>query len=154
MVFETLLSNTWVNVALITMVPWIELRASIPAGLAMGLDVVQLFIFVIIVNTLLALPLYIGLSLTYERFFKRFVFIRNIIERTHAKGKPYVEKYGLLGISLFIGIPLPGTGVWSGTLVAWMLGMKKRQALLAAFFGNLIAGIIVTIVSLGLFSLF
>ena len=142
----------WLYVLLITLLPWVELRASIPAGLALGLDVVPLFVFVITINTLLALPIYVGLSLTYERFFKRSSFIRNLVEKTHEKGRPYVEKYGLLGLSIFIGIPLPGSGVWSGTLVAWLFGMKKRKVLLAAFIGNLVAGTIVTALSLGLLS--
>ncbi len=146
--------DNWLYVLLITLVPWIELRASIPIGLSMGLDIVPLFLFVVTVNTLLALPLYVALSLTYRQFFQRFSLIRRLVERTQAKGQSYADKYGLLGVSLFIGIPLPGSGVWSGTLVAWFIGMRKRETLLAAFIGNLIAGTIVTVLSLGLLSLF
>jgi len=55
-----------------------------------------------------------------------------------------IEKYGLLGVLLFVGIPLPVTGAWTGTLGAWLLGLKKRHLYLAVSGGVIMASIIVT----------
>ncbi|KYK26259.1 hypothetical protein AYK26_05625 [Euryarchaeota archaeon SM23-78] len=62
------------------------------------------------------------------------------------KSKKYVEKYGELGLAIFIGIPLPGSGVWSGALAANIFGLKFRKYLVASIIGVLIAGIMVTII--------
>jgi uncharacterized membrane protein len=78
----------------------------------------------------------------YGRFFDRFV------ERARVKLHGGVEKWGWLGIAVFVAIPLPMTGAWTGTLGAWVLGMGKRRTFAAVILGVLAAGAIVTAVML------
>jgi len=69
----------------------------------------------------------------------------------------HVDKYGELAVAIFIGIPLPGSGVYSGAIAAYLLGLKYRKFIIANIIGVLIAGIIVTIISLtgaGIFNIF
>jgi uncharacterized membrane protein len=81
----------------------------------------------------------------YRSFFDRFV------ERARSKLHKGVEKWGWLGIAAFVAIPLPVTGAWTGTLGAWVLGIGKRQTMIAVILGVIAAGAIVTIVvALGL----
>ena len=78
------------------------------------------------------------------KIFKKIViWIENKVE----KKKGQLEKYGFWGIVLFVGIPLPGTGAWTGSLIAAMLNMNKKKSFIAAALGVLIAGIIMSIIS-------
>ncbi|MCL2834030.1 MAG: small multi-drug export protein, partial [Treponema sp.] len=78
----------------------------------------------------------------YKRFFERF------IERARNKLHKDVERWGWLGITLFVAIPLPLTGAWTGTLGAWVLGLTRRRTMLAVILGVACAGVIVTAVML------
>jgi uncharacterized membrane protein len=81
----------------------------------------------------------------YQKFFDHFV------ERARIKLHAKVERWGWLGIALFVAIPLPITGAWTGTLGAWVLGLGKRKTFAAVILGVIIAGAIVTaVVILGL----
>ncbi len=77
----------------------------------------------------------------YARLFER------LVERARRKVHAAVERYGYWGLVVFVAIPLPFTGAWTGTLGAWVLGMKVRKSLLAVAFGVLIAGVVVTVVA-------
>ena len=77
----------------------------------------------------------------YRRFFDRFV------ERARKKVKPAVEKYGYLGLAIFVAIPLPVTGAYTGVLGAFILGMNRKKAVFAVSLGVIIAGITVTTVT-------
>jgi len=74
----------------------------------------------------------------YKNTFNRF--LKNVHRKTHKK----VEKYGFIGLTLFVMIPLPITGAYTGTVAAWLFGMKKTNAFLAVSLGVAVAGIIVT----------
>jgi uncharacterized membrane protein len=81
----------------------------------------------------------------YKRFFDRFV------ERARNKLAGGVAKWGWLGIAVFVAIPLPITGAWTGTLGAWVLGVSKRRTMLAVVLGVIVAGAIVSaVVTLGI----
>jgi uncharacterized membrane protein len=81
----------------------------------------------------------------YANFFNRFV------ERARNKLQGGVEKWGWLAIAIFVAIPLPFTGAWTGTLGAWVLGLRKGRTLLAVILGVICAGIVVTaVVCLGI----
>jgi len=85
----------------------------------------------------------------YRRLFDR------IVERSRRKVHAKVEKYGYAGLILFVAIPLPITGAYTGTLGAWVLGMDRRKTVLAVFVGVIIAGIIVsTVFTLGIRALY
>jgi uncharacterized membrane protein len=81
--------------------------------------------------------------------------VEKLTERTLGNGKAHkVQKYGAWGLFIFVAIPLPGTGVWTGSLIAALLDIRIKWALPAIFFGNMIAAIIIATVSYGLFSIF
>jgi len=83
--------------------------------------------------------------------------MKNIIEKLENKAdskKGQIEKYGFLGLVLFVGIPLPGTGAWTGALIASMLRMDKKKAFLAAVLGVFMASIIMMLISFGFLKIF
>ena len=81
------------------------------------------------------------------KFFKKFVLW---LDKKVEKKKGQIEKFGFWGIVAFVGIPLPGTGAWTGALIAAMLDMDKKKAFLACMLGVFIAGIIMSILSYGI----
>lgn len=138
------------------MVPVIELRGAIPVGVAAGLPP-TLACAAAILGNLLPVPF---IMLLVRRIFDwlrdtRFFGpkIQWLERRAHLKGR-LVRKYRLLGLVVLVAIPLPGTGAWTGALVAALLDIRLRNALPAILLGLLIAGGITTAVTLGLFSLF
>jgi uncharacterized membrane protein len=139
-------------VVITTMLPVAELRGGIPIGIALGLPPLLVITTAIAVNCLMFFPLYFGLELFYERLFSRYEFCRRVVERSHKKAKPYLDRYGIFGLALFIGIPLPATGVWTGTIIAWVLGLEWKRSFLAVCLGVLISAAIVSVIVLGLLS--
>ena len=138
---------------LITMLPFLELRASIPYGInILKIAWPTVFIVCVIANMVLGVLVYFMLD-KFINFFLRFKIIeipyKKIVLRTQKKIQKYVDRYGEIGVALFIGVPLPGSGVYTGALGAYILGMKFRKFVIANIIGVLIAGIIVTIISTG-----
>jgi len=138
----------WFTVALLSMSPISELRGAIPAGIAMGLDPAAVFAVAVIFNTLVFLPVYYGLEYTYDFFSRRWGWVRRLVEGIRDRRKGILEKYGLLGIVLFVAVPLPVTGAWTGTLLAWLFIKDVRRAWPAVFAGVLISGTVVITVTL------
>jgi uncharacterized membrane protein len=136
----------------LTLLPFLELRASIPYGiLNTDLNWMVVFIVCVIANILLAPLVYFFIDKVVHLFFfiKPFKKLYHYyIERTQKKIHKYVEKYGEIGVALFIAVPLPGSGVYSGALAAYIIGMSYRDFIKAAAIGVLIAGVIVTAISL------
>ncbi len=133
------------------MVPVIELRGAIPVGIAAGLPPAVACVTAILGN-LLPVPFIMLLVrrifdwLRDTRFFgPKIVWLER---RAHLKGR-IVRKYRLLGLVLLVGIPLPGTGAWTGALVASLLDIRLRNALPAVLLGLVIAGGITSAVTLG-----
>lgn len=137
---------------LISMVPVIELRGAIPAGTAAGLDI-WFSAIISILGNMVPVPFII-------------IFIRKIFEwlRTKSKSldalvshfeekaerhKKTVDKYKFWGLCILVAIPLPGTGAWTGALVAAMMEMRLKDAIPAIFLGVVIAAIVVAIVTGG-----
>lgn len=151
----------YLTIAWITLVPWIELRASIPIGIIpsdLGSDLgiipsdlnpLLVFLTAVVVNILLFFPIYFGLKFAHK-YLVRWKFYERTTIRIREKGEPYVKKYGFIGLGIFIGIPLPGSGVYSGTLLAWLVGMGWKKAFTASIIGVLIAGSIVLGIAWGL----
>jgi uncharacterized membrane protein len=145
----------------LTLLPFLELRGSIPYGIfKTDLHWSVVFLICSVVNILLAPLIYAFLD-KFIHLFLRIKIIDKIyqkyVEKTQKKIHKYVEKYGELGVAIFIGIPLPGSGVYSGALGSYLLGLSYKKFFIAAVIGVLIAGVIVTIVSLtgaGAFGIF
>lgn len=136
---------------LLTLTPFLELRASIPYGVfSTDLSLPIIFLLAVITNILLAPVIFLFLNKVIHIFLKVKSIdklYQKIITRTQHKVHKYVENYGVLGLALFIGIPLPGSGVYSGSLAAYLLGFRFRDFFLAAVIGVIISGIIVLLVS-------
>ena len=145
-----------VYIALLTLLPGLELRLSIPAGIALGLSWPVVFAVAVIVNAFLGVAVYFALD-TILPFVLRIKFFdslyKRIVIRTQKKAAPYVDRYGLLGIALFVAIPLPGSGSWTGALAAFLLGLGYRRFAIANLVGVLIAAILVTAITFGVFNL-
>jgi uncharacterized membrane protein len=137
------------GVVVLTAVPWIELRGAIPLAVALGWDPVVAGVVGILANWLIIVPGYFFLDLFYERWFSRFAVIRRLVIRVREKGAGLVERYELLGLALFVGVPLPGTGAYAGVTLAWLLGLRRWRAMAAVALGVAVAGIAVTLVASG-----
>jgi uncharacterized membrane protein len=140
------------QVILLTLIPTFELRASLPyAILALEMPWFTAFVLVVIINIILAPLVYFALHFFLE-FVIKIPFFNQIYERSlhkvQEKIKPKVEKYGFWGLAIFIGIPLPGSGVYTGALAAFVLDIKPKQFILASIVGVLIAAILILIATL------
>lgn len=135
---------------ILTFTPFLELRASMPWGM-LKTDVNWLVVFLVcvIANILLAILLYFFIEY-FMKFFLKIGWIEKIynkiVRNAQKKLKPYVEKHGIWGLAVFIGIPLPGSGVYTAVLGAYLLGYKFKDYLIASIIGVLIAGIAVAFV--------
>lgn len=142
---------------LMAMIPVIELRGAIPFGVAAGISVKQALICAIIGN-LIPIP--------FILLFLRRVFVwmrkispgfENLVEKLELRAKRkkgIVDKYEIIGLIILVAIPLPGTGAWTGALVATVLDIRMRRALPAITIGVVIAGILVSVITYGGFAVF
>ena len=140
----------------ISMVPVIELRGAIPVGVGMGLPLVPTYIVAIVGNMLPVPFIYLfGRKVLEWGKDKRYIgkWFTWMYEKGIRAGEKINGKRGIfIGLMLFVAIPLPGTGAWTGTLAASILNMKFRDSVLAAMGGVLIAGVIMMLISAGVFS--
>ena len=150
----------WMQEILLTfgtaMVPVLELRGAIPVGVAAGLPPLVACVVAILGN-LVPVPFIMLLIRRIFNWLRETRFfgpkIQWLEHRAHLKGR-LVRKYRLLGLLLLVGIPLPGTGAWTGALVAALLDIWMRHAMPAILLGLIIAGAITTAVTVGVISLF
>lgn len=133
---------------LITLVPWIELRGSIPYGISLGLDPLIVFLVCVSTNVLLLFPTFFFLEHFFS-FVKHWRIVEKLVNKTQRKASHYVNRWGFLGLVLFVLIPWPGTGAYSGAMAAYLLGIPKKEAFKAITLGVFIAGVLVTLASLG-----
>ena len=136
-----------------SMLPIIELRGGIPMAFAMSLPWWQAYLLAIVGN-LLPVPfilLLINVVLKWMTNSKITFFnkVANFLYRKVEKNRAKIEKYSFWGLCLFIAIPLPVTGAWTGSLVAAVIGMKPWKAFLSALLGVLIAGVVVSVIVYG-----
>ena len=126
---------------LTTLIPWIELRGAIPY--AVRNDELIAIPFIILTNILIFFPVYFGLGLFYAHI-REESWLKRRLERVRKKAHPYVQKYGVLGLALFVMIPLPGTGAYSGSAAAWLLDLKWKPSFAAILGGVMLAGFLVS----------
>ena len=143
---------------LVTMIPVVELRAGLPFGVALGLPY-YLAVPAAVAGNLIPAPfIIVYIRRVFELLRKYFPRLNGLVDRlerkAHLKGRK-VQKYQYLGLWLFVAIPLPGTGAWTGSLAAAFLGMRLKKAMPAVVLGVLTAGCIMlalTHVGVNLFS--
>lgn len=131
--------------------PVIELRGAIPVGISLGLSSIHSTVLSFI-GSMIPVPILLFTVRPVFKSLKNTKTFKNIIAkltRRSLRKSGKVHKYGFWGLILLVAIPLPGTGVWTGTIIAALLNMRFKRAFLAILIGNLIAAIIVMIVSSG-----
>ncbi|MGM9646734.1 MAG: COG2426 family protein [Eubacteriales bacterium] len=141
------------GVFICSMIPIIELRGSIPLGAALGLPFWLNYLLSVIGN-LLPVPiilLFVKAVLTWMRRCRVGIFnkISEWLFKKAEKNRPKIEKYGFWGLFIFVAIPLPGTGAWTGSLVAALFDFKFGKAMLSVTLGVLTAGVVFTLISYG-----
>ncbi len=133
------------------MIPFIELRGSIILGASLGIPWWQNFIISVLGN-MLPVPfilLFLRWFLEIMKKTRLFGGMARWLERKAEKNKDKVDKYGFWGLTLLVAIPLPGTGAWTGSLVASLMRINFWKSLLACFIGVLIAGVVITLAAYG-----
>lgn len=145
-------AGKFVTTFFISMLPIVELRAGLPYGIALGLDY-PLALTAALVGNMIPVPfivVYIRRIFVWLRahFEKMDSFITKLENKAHLKGET-VKKYGPLGLLIFVAIPLPGTGAWTGALIAALLDMRLKSAVPSIFLGVCIAATIMTLITFG-----
>ena len=141
----------------VSMVPLIELRAAVPIALGMDLPVLPSYVVCILGNMLPVPIIFLFARKVLEWGADKPVigkFFTFCLEKGHKGGEKLKEKPGkglFVALLLFVGIPLPGTGAWTGTLAASLLDMDFKSSVIAVLFGVVLAGIIMGLASAGLF---
>ena len=136
------------------MMPILEIRGAIPVGVASGLDPWLAFA-VGFVGNMLPIPILILLTRKIIEWLKKhnvLVKLTAWLENKGSKGAQKVQKYSFWGLFILVAIPLPGTGAWTGALVASRLDMRLKRALPAIAMGVAAAGLIVLLVTYGVIS--
>ena len=137
---------------IISMMPILELRGGLIAAALLGLKGLPSFIICFIGN-IIPIPFILWLITPIFNKMKKSKKLSKLVDKLENKAmskKEQIEKLQYLGLMLFVGIPLPGTGAWTGCLIAALLNMDKKKALGAAVLGVIMAGIIMMILSYGL----
>ncbi len=149
---------------ILSAMPISELRGGMPIAIAYALknNISLYFVFSVVVLMNL-LGMLLGFFILdhlheklmkiqrYKKFFEKRV---NRLRKKTEKVKKSYSSLGFIALTTFVAIPLPGTGAWTGSLIAWILGLNRRKSIVSISLGVLIAGIIVFIGTLGIFSLF
>lgn len=149
--------NDLIKIAFLSTLPVTELRGAIPIGLNFyQLPVWSTYLFAVLGNIIPAIFLLKYLK-PFSDFFRKWFFLDKffswLFARTGKYEKKY-EKYGALFLFFFVAIPLPGTGVWTGSVAAFLFGIRFWYAFPMMVGGVCVAGIIVTLANLGLINIF
>ena len=141
-----------------SMIPIIELRGAIPMGAIFGMPWWQSYVLSVVGN-MLPVPIILLFVKTVLDFMLRcrvkfFNKVAAYVYGKAEKNRAKIEKYSFWGVAIFVGIPLPMTGAWTGSLVAAFINMKFWRAFFSALIGVLAAGVIMTLVSYGFVAIF
>ncbi len=149
---------------LLTLMPVTELRVGLPMAITYAIEneipIILIFSTVVLLNILIIFFIFYFLDNLHEvfmnvRIYKKLfeAYLKRFQKRVDKFEKKY-ETSGFLALMLFVAIPLPGTGAWSGCLVSWLLGLERKKSILAIATGIIIAGILVLFGTLGFINLF
>ncbi len=148
--------NEVINVIIVSALPISELRGGIPLALYYGFPPLQAYLICVLANAL-PVPFLLLFLEKIGEIMDKWSFTsrvyRYFVDRSERK-RNIIDKYGYAGLAIFVSIPLPVTGAWTGSLLAFVLGLKAVKAFSFIFIGILIAGLIVSLASLGLLGVF
>ncbi len=153
---NTTLAGEFCLTALVSMLPVVELRGGIPFGISAGLSP-ALAVAASVLGNIIPVPFLILFTRRVFAWLRRHIpalegFLSRLERRAESK-KELVLKYKFWGLLILVAVPLPGTGAWTGSLVAAVMDLRLKNAMPAIAGGVLIAAAIVTAITLGLFSL-
>lgn len=133
-----------------SMMPIVELRGAIPLGIALGLNPIGVYISSVVGSTLVSIPLILTFRhiINFLRTKKIFEKLVLKIDRKIDSAMKKLKNVSILGIILFVGIPLPTTGTWTASAIASILKIRIKNAFLGVLLGNMMAGIIISLLSL------
>ena len=137
---------------IISLMPILELRGGLIAAALLEINIVKAFIICFIGN-IIPIPFILWLITPIFDYLKKTKLFNGFVTKLENKAmskKDKIEKLEYIGLMLFVGIPLPGTGAWTGCLIAALLNMNKKKAMLYAVLGVVMAGIIMMIFSYGI----
>lgn len=140
---------------LVSMVPAVEVKGAIPFGIALGLDVRLAY-----VAALLGSGIVVCFLTFVTNWFYRFCKARNLLKRfigwidkITGKNREKIQKFGPLAIFAYVAVPIPGTGTWTGSIIAGVINLKPRSIIISVFCGNMVSGLIMALLSSGVFTL-
>lgn len=144
--------GSYALIFIISLLPILELRGGLIAASLLDISPLTAFLVCMAAN-ILVIPFVLFMIEAILSFLSRFKKIGSLIDKFKKKTlkkKSTIEKYGYWGIMLFVAIPLPGSGAWTGCLLAVLLGLDKKKSFLAALLGVFIAGVVMLIFSYGI----
>lgn len=144
--------NKEVIIFIISLMPILELRGGLLAATLLKVEFIRALVICVIGNVL-PIPfvlLFLEKILSILEKWKVTAKVVRWLEKKANSKREQIDKYGYLGLVLFVGIPLPGTGAWTGSLVAIMLGLDKKKSFICILIGVVLASIIMSIVSYGI----
>lgn len=144
---------------ILTVMPITELRVGLPLAISYaiekGISIIFIFSFIILLNILVIFFIFYFLD-NLHKVFMNWGWYKRLFEAYLKKFQKKVDKFeekykskGFFALCLFVAVPLPGTGAWTGCLVSWILGLNRKKSILAIAFGVIIAGIIILFGTLG-----
>lgn len=134
----------YIKLLILSMVPIIELRGAIPLGISLNLNPIHLYISCVLGSTIVAIPVVLMFRQVIQYLRKRKYFnkiIKWIDKKIEGRAKK-LKAASIIGLIIFVGVPLPTTGSWSAAALASILKMRIKDAILGIFIGNAIAGMI------------
>lgn len=149
---------------ILTVMPITELRVGLPIAIVYAIEhnipIMLIFSLIVSLNILVIFFIFYFLDNLHNIFMKTRVY-KKLFEKYLENFQKRVDKFkgnygawGFFALILFVGVPLPGTGVWSGCLVSWLLGLDRKKSILAISAGVLIAGILILLITLGFINFF
>ena len=149
--FKAIPFGSEISVFIISLLPILELRGGLLAAGFLNLNPLVAYIISIIGN-ILPIPFILMFLTPIFNWMKKTKLLKRIVEKLEAKADKHKDKFEkgeFIALILFVGIPLPGTGAWTGALIASVMGMNKKKAFIAIMLGVILASIIMMIISYG-----
>ena len=144
--------NKELVVFIISLMPILELRGGLLAASLLDIEFTRA-VFICVIGNILPIPvvlLFLKLVLNWLEKWDVTKKVVNWLEKKVEEKREQIDKYGYLGLIIFVGIPLPGTGAWTGSLLAVMLGMNRKKSFICILVGVIMAAIIMSILSYGI----
>jgi len=147
----------WIFLAALSMLPFWEGRYTIPAAIAYGFDPLAAYLWCAAFNILACPLIFFALSVLYTKWLCNIDVIRRVYEacvrKVSSKDSRVLERWQELGLLVFVAIPVPVTGVWTATLLAWLFQLDMRKSVLVISIGVLIACTLTTLATIGVLSI-